>query len=263
MSRLRALAYHDVVPDSRKDSSGFTGLNEATYKISPERFDRQMAAIRNRAGEAPSLLEGGIGPDGASGWVLTFDDGGISAYDHVLESLGRLQWKAFFFITTDRIGDPGFLDREQIRILRKRGHRIGSHSCTHPNMILQGREEIGREWRESIGILSDLLGEPVDTAAVPGGFVNADVERAAESAGIRLLFTSTPTLNVRQVGRCAVVGRFSIKDSTPDPVVAELARGASGAWLKQKLYWAWKRSVKAVLGGQYKRLRAFWFRLRR
>ena len=83
--------------------------------------------------ESPVLIEKNYDIN-KGGWVLSFDDGGVSAFDNVMASLDRLTQKAHFFITTDYIGRKGFLDKRQIAILKEQGHSIGSHSCSHPNM---------------------------------------------------------------------------------------------------------------------------------
>ena len=64
--------------------------------------------------------------------LLTFDDGGSSAVLYTAEALREFHWPAHFFVTTDRIGDSGFLDPAQIRDLREMGHVVGSHSLLAP-----------------------------------------------------------------------------------------------------------------------------------
>jgi peptidoglycan/xylan/chitin deacetylase (PgdA/CDA1 family) len=156
---------------------------------------------------------------------LTFDDGGKSAL-HAAEELDRRGWRGHFFIVTDRIGCRTFLNRAEIRRLHERGHRIGSHSHTHPNIFRElAPAQMLEEWRVSSGILSDLLGAPCEHAAVPGGDISELVLRTADSAGFRFLFTVEPELQPRLVGRCRVLGRCLIKTGMSPERVAELARG--------------------------------------
>jgi hypothetical protein len=79
------------------------------------------------------------------------------------------------------------------------------------------------EWRVSSGILSDLLGEPIVTAAVPGGHISPVVTRTAADAGFRFLFTCEPTLTPWRDGDCRILGRYLVKTHTPILRVRELA----------------------------------------
>src|SRR5690606_41518968 len=46
-----------------------------------------------------------------------FDDGGISAHDVIAPALERLGWSGHFFVTTDFIGAPSFVeDRKSTRL---------------------------------------------------------------------------------------------------------------------------------------------------
>src|SRR6185437_4332924 len=114
-----ALIYHDVVAAARQDECGFPGPVAARYKLEPDRFEAHLDAIA-----ATGVTVGGLG-DG-SGVALTFDDGGASALD-AAELLERREWRGHFFITTGRIGTPGFLTAAGVSELAERGHTVGSH----------------------------------------------------------------------------------------------------------------------------------------
>ena len=49
--------------------------------------------------------------------------------------LERYGWPGYFFVATDWIGRPGFLNAAQFRELDSRGHVIGSHSCSYPERM--------------------------------------------------------------------------------------------------------------------------------
>src|ERR1700689_3145771 len=131
-----SLLYHDMVADSDFSASGFGGNGASRYKLTVEEFESHLAAIAEihpeRALTAidPRALPG---PDGTI--YLTFDDGGVSAHQLTAEILERRGWRGTFFITTDYIGKSAFLSAGQIRDLRKRGHAIGTHSCSHPPLM--------------------------------------------------------------------------------------------------------------------------------
>ena len=162
-----------------------------------------------------------------------------------------------FFITTARIGTPGFVSAEDLRALHRDGHLIGSHSHTHPANISQlNAYALREEWRRSVDTLEQILGAPVSTASVPGGFMSTPVLRAAEAAGIRTLFTSEPTVREWYSGICVVLGRYALlRDSAPAVAVA-LASGEGAARMKQWAAWNVKKPLKRFAGPIYRLARA-------
>ncbi len=235
-----SLLYHDVVTSNNFDSSGFSGADADIYKLNASEFDRHLNAI---ALTNPRVL-------------MTFDDGGISFYDRIAPALEQRGWRGYFFIATNWVDKPRFLSAAQIRDLRRRGHRIGSHSCSHPSRMSHcAYEDIRSEWTESLTRLSDILGERVEMASVPGGYYSRKVAKAAAVAGIRTLFTSEPTMTAHSVDGCIVVGRFTIRQGTPPETAAALARADYFPRLKQSLSWNAKKALKAAGGNTWLKFR--------
>ena len=261
MSNLRTLMFHDVVFKDQFDSSGFPGNDSATYKLTQRQFSKYLNLLKNGDIQSPVIIENSIALQ-KGGWVLSFDDGGVSAFDNVLTCLNQFNWRAHFFVTTDYIGKKGFLDKKQIVILREQGHSIGSHSCSHPNMTKLDRHALRTEWKKSLQILSEIISEPINMGAVPGGHYNYRVAQVAEESGVRYLFTSTPFMKVKYVGRCAVIGRYGIKSSTPINLVLKLAQGDVRAWLFQKIIWDTKKIVQSLFGNNYSILRKYYYKIK-
>ncbi len=235
------LLYHDVVAPGAETSSGFQGGDADRYKLDIPTFSAHLDAVAAR----------GISP------TFTFDDGGVSAIDHSAPLLEAREWRGTFFITTDWIGRRGFLDADQIRALAARGHRIGSHSCSHPPRISScSPAQLLHEWQRSCAVLETILEAPVTLASVPGGYYSTTVAVQAAAAGIRELHTSEPLATPWQVGPCEVHGRYSITRSTSAALAAALAAGDLGPRLRLAAFWQLKKGVKAV-GGEH------WLRLRR
>ena len=111
------------------------------------------------------------------------------------------------------------------------------------------------EWSRSVATLSDVLGERVSVASVPGGDHSPSVTQAAAEAGIRILFTSRPTTSVRRQGDTQVIGRFAVRRSTSPRVAAAVASGARMPRLRQLLWWDVKAIGKAFAGTAYRELR--------
>jgi len=251
--RVACLLFHDVIESADWDSSGFTGPGTAKYKMSRPEFEAHLAAVakvRDTPSSTAHELENAN--DAAFPFLLTFDDGGQSAVTGVAGLLAKYGWRGHFFVTAGQISRKGFLSPEQIRFLRKSGHVIGSHSFSHPvRMSHCNREELADEWTRSVSILSDILGEQVDTASVPGGYYSNRVAETAAAAGVRVLFNSEPTTAVHTVLGCLVVGRYNISRGIKPSVSGDLVSVHSQARSRQWLYWNFKKLGKKVAGRPY------------
>lgn len=246
-----ALIYHDVAPPATREQIGFAGPLAARYKHTPERFDEHLDALQATGRQIGLAVPGRAYPD----LMLTFDDGGASA----LDVAGRLEargWRGHFFVTTGRIGTPGFLDAAGVRELAARGHAVGSHSVTHPTYMGRLSEpELAEEWTASRARLAELLGAPPALAAVPGGFLSPAVFATAAAAGYRVLMTSEPSRRPRVRDGLAVLGRYTIWASTPAPTAAAYARGDRRATGRLWLEWQAKGAAKRVSPRIYQALR--------
>lgn len=246
-----SLLYHDVVEEGELGSSGFSGGDADIYKLTVREFSAHLAAIQ-AASEGCTVTTAELPGDGTKPLLmLTFDDGGVSAYEHTADLLESYGWRGTFFITTDRIGTRGFMDRAQIRNLHDRGHTIGSHSCSHPPRISHlDDQSLRREWSGSVSVLEEITGGKVHSASVPAGFYTRRVARFAAEAGIVTVFTSEPTSRVSQAEGCRILGRYSIQAGCPPEIAAAYVRELPSVIWKQTLFWNTKKVLKAV-GGEY------------
>ena len=251
--RVACLLYHDVIEYADWESSGFIGPGTAKYKLSRSEFEAHLAAIASVRDTPPSKAHEFAKIDDAKlPFLLTFDDGGESAATRIAGLLEKYGWSGHFFVTAGQIGKKGFLRSDQVRTLRKNGHLIGSHSFSHPvRMSHCSREKLIDEWTTSLGMLSDILGEAVDTASVPGGYYSKRVAETAAAAGVRMLFNSEPTTKVHAVPGCLIIGRYNIVRGMPAAVSGNLVSLHSEARSRQWLYWNFKKIAKKVAGGPY------------
>jgi peptidoglycan/xylan/chitin deacetylase (PgdA/CDA1 family) len=255
-----AIMYHDVVEDGDFESSGFPGEGANVYKLRREDFARHLQAMRAAipAGAVRSINQyppSGL-PFAPTPVFLTFDDGGASFHAPIADMLELLGWRGHFFITTGRLGQPGFLASAQVRELHGRGHVIGSHSCSHPTrMAALTRSQMDREWRESLDTLSEIVGEAVKVASVPGGYYSRQVGESAAAAGIEVLFTSEPTATAATLDGCLVLGRYVVKRGMSPEWSAGFAAGRRSFRWRQTALWKAKRIAKSLGGGAYLRLR--------
>jgi peptidoglycan/xylan/chitin deacetylase (PgdA/CDA1 family) len=246
-----ALIYHDLAAPADREAVGFPGPLAARYKLDPDRFAAHLDGIRGRA-VSVGVVDG---DSPAPTCAITFDDGGASALlaADLLEARG---WRGHFFVTTGRVGTPGFLTAEQVAELARRGHGVGSHSHSHPTYMGKlPRDEIAGEWRTSRAELTALLGTAPATASVPGGFLSRAVIEEAAAAGYRLLMTSEPTAKVSRCGDMTVMGRYTIWSTTSARQAAGYARGEPLTRARLWVEWQAKGLPKRLSPAMYQRLR--------
>ncbi len=247
---IRALLFHDVVADGGFGGSGFVSPDANIYKFTAAEFAGYLSAIQARHVEPAVSVFRALREKDA--FLLTFDDGGIGAIQWTADMIEPLGHVGHFFITTDHIGASGFLSRTEIAELARRGHVIGSHSCSHPALMSRcPASQLDREWRESVAKLADILGAPVTVASVPGGFYSHAVGAAAAGAGIRVLFTSEPVSSISRLGATSVMGRYSVQQGTSTETAAALAAGDLWPRLRLSAYWNLKKVLKRVGGNAW------------
>ncbi len=249
---MKALAvmYHDVFDERGPDVTGMTGPAAARYKLDRAAFMTHvhaLAAARTRLNDITRLCEHAA-PDPPV--VLTFDDGGVSAHTLIADMLEEAGWRGHFLVTAGWVGRPTFLCPTQIQDLRRRGHVIGSHSYSHPTRMSSCTPDaVRREWTDSVRLLSDILGEPVRVASLPGGYYARHVAEPLAELGVTSFFTSEPTIRCWDVCGCRVMGRFTVWRHTPVAMIEGLAAGRLAPRLSQAAMWN-TRKVAKTLGGQ-------------
>jgi peptidoglycan/xylan/chitin deacetylase (PgdA/CDA1 family) len=242
---IATFAYHDVTDHPAE--TGFQRAAAVPYKLPVDTFRRHLDAI----GEGPcrpTLITDIDLTRGGRYLLLSVDDGARSALV-AAEELNRRGWRAHFFITTGRLGSPGFLDAAGVRTIHAAGHVIGTHSHSHPDIFRELSDASMRaEWRESVARLSDITGAPCITASVPGGDTSDQVRRTAAEAGLRYLFTSEPTVTPRRENGCWELGRYCPKVGTEARYIGRLARFEAwrGAMFVRRLKEITRRVLPAV-----------------
>ena len=245
--KIAALLYHDV--SDHPFESGFQRASAYSYKHTRKVFSQHLERISN-CGTAPEIVTQIDFRRSARHLLLTFDDGGKGAL-HVSEQLNRFGWKCHFFITTSLIGTRTFLDKDDIRHLRRCGHIVGSHSHTHPDIFRAlSFADMIREWRTSCDVLGGLLGEQCLVASVPGGDASQKVFESAAAAGLQYLFTSDPSPVPRSVNGCWIIGRVCAKAGTRLEQVERFAQ--CKGWAKELMVVRIKTMLKATFSSLYR-----------
>jgi peptidoglycan/xylan/chitin deacetylase (PgdA/CDA1 family) len=237
------------------DKENVTCMNSQTlyhskYTFSVNQFSHHIKEIsqilKNKEQNISSFLETSKSEN--IPFFLTIDDGHIGSYQYIANILEEYGFRGYFFIITDKIGQENYMNRNQIYTLHKRGHVIGTHSCSHPHRMSSLRWDVlVQEWGVSKSILSEIIGEEVIVAAVPGGYYSKKVAEAAASVGIKALFTSEPTTKCHYVNNCLILGRYSIEKPVSIQKIIALAKMDTIPRSKQFVLWEIKKIIKKIL----------------
>ncbi len=245
-----ALMYHDIVEKDATRASGFASADADIYKLEIELFERHLKAIE--AAKLNPQLVTDLSSNAKDSVLITFDDGGKSAYTHIADALENHGWRGHFFVPTDFIDTPTFLSRSEIRELDQRGHIIGSHSASHPlRMAACSPKQLREEWHRSTSKLADITGKKIKVASVPGGHFSKQVAAAADGQGIEILFNSEPVADFHNLGNCRIFGRYTIQQNTTAIEAAAIAEGKTMPRLRQYLFWNTKKLAKKAGGELY------------
>jgi peptidoglycan/xylan/chitin deacetylase (PgdA/CDA1 family) len=140
--------------------------------------------------------------------VLTFDDGFRNVFENALEPLAQKQFRAIQFLVVNCIGklnewdlrdgeapEP-LMDRAQVAEWLRAGHRIGSHSLTHPRLTRLSLRDAQEEILGSKKKLEDTFGVAVEDFCYPYGDWNDAVRDLVMEAGYRTACTADYGVNL-------------------------------------------------------------------
>lgn len=113
--------------------------------------------------------------------ALTFDDGPNPAITpRLLDLLGQHRARATFFVIGRFVRQCPDLVRE----VAARGHAIGNHTETHPNLFWLGRGRLRAELARCQDAIAAVLGAPAVLMRPPFGMRNPFVDGVAGEVGI-------------------------------------------------------------------------------
>jgi len=226
------LMYHDIVTKTDK-SSGFQNDSAFQYKVEEGLFEEQVKTLQGKE------------------VTFSFDDGGVSFITKAVPILEKYGRKGVFFISTKYIDTPGFLSKEQVKELADRGHIVGSHSHTHPEIFTKlSKYEICEEWKKSFEVLSGILGRNDMPLSIPNGYASKVIMEEAIRAGYTDIYTSEPTTKIHQFQNHNVIGRYVVHDEMTTQDVLRIVESKSTR-MKMAVKWSVLNIVKAVLGSSY------------
>lgn len=152
--------------------------------ISPQMFDAHLRWLKR---EYDVVDVGSVRNPGPRKRVaLTFDDGLLSFYEHVLPALERHRVPATAYLIGRTLGadrqpedDALYMSIRQVRELARHPLvSIGSHTMTHPRLARLGnREEVRREIVDAASLLRDVTGKSVEGFCYPYNNWNDEVRQ--------------------------------------------------------------------------------------
>jgi len=186
-NRIIALLYHGIIDDSE---AGGRVAHIQDRQVTVSRFREQMQFLLEQGYEPLTVEEFFACREGRretpeKAVLITFDDGFDNHFTNGYKVLAELGLKGSFFVVGDRIGQAGFLNKEQLIEMADTGMEIGSHGHTHTFLAYLSPEEVMWELTESKTVLEKAIGRRVANFAFPGGHYKHWMFRLMEKAGYR------------------------------------------------------------------------------
>lgn len=234
-AQVTVLGYHRFV----------NKVNRPDTEITPAEFEAQMQALKDNGITVITL-------DDFLAWkkgekeiplksaLITLDDGWKSQYDIAWPILKKYGYPFTMFIYTDyvkggkRTGGES-MSWEQLAEMRDAGVNIEGHTVSHQD--LRGKkgfrdtpeydEWLRRELVDSKQMIENKLGVKVRALALPYGFYNEKVQKAAEEAGYEAIFT----VNGQKVTFGTpnnAIGRWVIESNKPKLFISAIQFGGGG-----------------------------------
>ena len=220
-------------------------VNRPDTEITPAEFEAQMQALKD-AGITVISMEDFLAwkrgekeiPQKSA--LITLDDGWKSQYEVAWPILKKFGYPFTMFIYTDyvrggRLAGGESISWEQLAEMRDAGVNIESHTVSHQD--LRGKkgfrdtpeydEWLRRELAESKQILENKLGIKVRALALPYGFYNEKVQKAAEEAGYEAVFTVNGQKTTFGTPMNAI-GRWVIESNKPKVFARAIQFGVGG-----------------------------------
>ena len=140
---------------------------------------------------------------------LTFDCGYENGYtDKILKTLKKHKAKAIFFVT------KGFIDShpDLVKKMKKQGHLVGNHTCTHPDLSKVSVTQIKKEIKECAKAMKKATGYIMDPfIRPPMGCFSEKSLKVTQDLGYKTIFWSMAYYDYdenNQPGKTYVIDHF-------------------------------------------------------
>jgi len=131
--------------------------------------------------QAAALLQGNY--DTSNMVVLTFDDGYDTFYRYAWPILQEFGQTATVFVISGLVGNPDYMNWEQIKFLALQGIEIGGHTLTHPLLPNIDPASAQKEIEQDKKNIEAELGQEISSFCYPTGRYDAQILIMLEESG--------------------------------------------------------------------------------
>jgi peptidoglycan/xylan/chitin deacetylase (PgdA/CDA1 family) len=245
------LMYHELELPGRRICQDEPGY--ARYVLPDSEFRAQLEYLKQNAWQGLSVGQALAFPEGPS-VAITFDDGCETDLLTAAPILRQAGFQATFFITSGKLGQPGYLSPAQLKDLSLQGFEIGCHSMTHAYLADLDENGLRREIVDAKKQLEQIIGRSVDHFSCPGGRYDSRVVAMARNTGYRSVCTSRIQANSKTTDAFAL-GRVAMLRDLPLNAFSGICDGASLPRMRAQS--TIREAAKRILGNSiYDRVRA-------
>lgn len=171
------------------------------------------------SGRVPMTVSGHVATVGTASApgnpvIITIDDGGAETMS-ALRQLAESGLTATVFVTSSRVGDPGYFHRTDLHRIRGLGIEIGGSGHTGRPLNELARPDVIAELTLSRRRLAVAVGDEPRTFAYPGGGYDLSVRQLVISAGYSSACAVRDVLSHPDDDRFALA-RLTVEATTPD-----------------------------------------------
>ena len=238
---IPVLMYHQMIGNHKSPNR---------YMITIQEFERQMKYIKNNGYQPIGIedfemrLNRFVNPV-----MITFDDGFETDLTIALPIMQKYGFKSTHFIVTDYIGTKGYMNWEQVQVLKERGMSIHSHTKSHRLLDWLDEAEAKEELSLSKSIIEKKMGNQVIALSLPRGCGSSKMKGLLKECRYRYLFTSWPDINnfseknaeIFEVGRVFISGNMNLEN------FKKALRGDKTFYRKNQVYFLVKKLLKKII----------------
>ena len=186
------LEYHTVTKTPTRDSE--------IYNVPPDDFSAQLDYLQQNGYTTMTLQDfmrvlKGKQQLPAKPIVLTFDDGYADNFTEMLPILEAHNMTAVIYVITNKIGQEGYLNLEQLKEMQKRGLEIGSHTADHIPIDTVSAHILNNQIHGSKQFLDWSGLETIYTFSYPNGAVSDKLIDYLKKENFLNAVTGEPGLN--------------------------------------------------------------------
>jgi peptidoglycan/xylan/chitin deacetylase (PgdA/CDA1 family) len=207
--KVPILMYHYIrIVNDPNDKLGIS------LSVTPTEFDNQLRWLSENGYKTVGLdyLSNPIKLD-FKPVVITFDDGYSDAYTDAYPILKKYNFSGVFYLITEKVGTPNYLDWDMAREMNKNGMFFGSHTTNHADLSKTKDSLLTREIKDSKEKIEKELGITVTDFCYPSGKFNEDTIAKVKEIGYKTAATTLEGI-VNEKSDLFKLKRIRIKNDT-------------------------------------------------